>query len=789
MLFAMLMTTFPPAATATGATVTPIHAIQGSGAISPLNGQTVTVAGIITGWDDEIGANYVRRFPEDRGLFIQEELDDADDDSATSEGIFVGYVTNVTAYPLGTRVRFTGQVKEKFGQTIIAESIGLEPKIIGASSVPLPSPITIDPLLAVAQDATTRAYYESLEGMRVRLVTGTASSGGTNKFGELFLVPGTTPERVFRTDTTPALLALDADAGAGNPSNPFEDPDGSTTEVQADLFDRVDDAIGPLAFSFNEYKIMVQPGRLPRVTHGPTAYPYTSPPAPGVSDMRVASFNLGNYLAEGSENDLSLVTAEEEAEKRTRIADAIDRLLRRPDVIAVQEVETLGLLESLADELGGYHAYLIDGNDERGINVGFLVADTVTTSNLRQRGTTTAGPNGVSCSDVTGRLFDRPPLLLDIVAPNGLAFTIVNNHFASKAAPDACREAQASFVRDRVADVEAAGKQAIVVGDLNAFEDEPALAILQDDTTTLTNLWSLAPAEERYSFAFSGRLQTLDHILVTEGLDNAIRDFRYAHINNDYYDRRTTLDGSPDGHRASDHDPPVLTLSDAPADTIAPTVTLPVERLIAGRSINSFTVPVNLSWSGTDAGGSGIDRYDLQRRAGVVWELHARSSRTTLNVALAPGNTYQYRVRAIDRAGNIGTWSVGLTFTLTPAQEDDSRVTYQGTWQHGQTSTAYGGSLRFATAAGRTATFAFTGNSIAWVSTLGPNRGIAEVRLDGAFVATVDLFAPTTLNRRIAYALHGLSDGSHSLTVRVTGTQHADATGRRVDVDGFVVSD
>ena len=39
--------------------------------------------------------------------------------------------------------------------------------------------------------------------MRVRLAVGTADSGGTNKFGELFLRPGTTRQRVFRVASLP----------------------------------------------------------------------------------------------------------------------------------------------------------------------------------------------------------------------------------------------------------------------------------------------------------------------------------------------------------------------------------------------------------------------------------------------------------------------------------------------------------------------------------------------------------------------------------------------------------
>ena len=532
-----------------------IHDVQGAGASSPLAGGTVIVEGVVTGIDDEIGRSTAGAlFPEDAGLFVQEEPSDADANPATSEGVFVGHVADRLAYPPGTVVRVQGVVVEKFGLTIISESPGLEPAAIGTAAVP--APVEIDEALAESQDPATRPYYESLEGMRVRLAVGVANSGGTNKFGELFVTPGRELDRVFRTEPAPGLIGTDDDAGAGNPANPARDPDGSTTEVLADLFDRVENAVGPLAFSFENYKLMVQPGLLPTVVKGPTPFPFPGLAVPGRYGLRVASFNVENFFPVGGDLDGGTVRLEEYAAKRDRITDAIARLLSRPDVVALQEVVDLAILEDLAARLGGYTAYLAEGNDARGIDVGFLVKQTVTASNLRQlaKDQTTELRD---CADAsvagTPLLFDRPPLALD-VARGAVRFTIITNHFASKSHPDACREAQAAFVSDRVAEIEAAGGQAIVTGDLNAFEDERALAVLQTGTT-LTNLWPRAPEQERYSFGFQGRLQTLDHVLVTDGLDARVVDFRYAHFDNDYYDRGT------DGHKVSDHDPPVLTLS------------------------------------------------------------------------------------------------------------------------------------------------------------------------------------------------------------------------------------
>jgi len=543
--------------------VTPIHEIQGPGAESPLVGQDVTVEGVVTGIDDEIGASFgpnntIRRFPEDAGIFVQEEAEDADDDPNTSEGIFVGFVRDRQAYEPGDVVRINGEVREKFGQTIISEAFGEEPEIVGSASVP--EPVVIDEARAEGQsvgDDGTRVYYETLEGMRVELPVGTANSGGTNKFGELFMTPGTEKDRVFRTETEPGLIATDADAGAGDPDNPYRDEDGSTTEVEADLFDTVENTVGPMTFAFSNYRIMVQPGLLPTVLDTGVPYPYEELSPSSSRELRVASFNVENYFPVGGQLDGGTVSKEEFAEKTARLTDAINDRLERPEIVAVQEVYDLATLQTLARSAGGYTAYLEEGNDDRGIDVGFLVKDGIRVEDVTQYGKDVQGPEGFDCSDVEGGLFDRPPLAVEVTARGFGGFTVFSNHFASKAAPDECREAQAAFVRDRVAELEDEGERVVVAGDLNVFEDEGALRILEDGTTSLDNLWDLAPEEERYSFQFGGRLQTLDHILVTRALQNRVSDFRYAHFDNDYYEREDPTDG----HHVSDHDPPVVTFS------------------------------------------------------------------------------------------------------------------------------------------------------------------------------------------------------------------------------------
>lgn len=524
---------------------------------SPLVGQSVVVEAIVTGWDDEAGqSNSGAIFHTDRGFFIQEEDADADADPTTSEGIFVQFsssLDDVAAYSPGDLVRVTGTVAEHFEFTVLS----------AGATVEILSPNNPLPTAAVIEEGINRDGYEALEGMLVTLPVSVANSGGTNRFGELIVTPGPIKDILVRPDTNDGLLALDSDAGAGNPVLPRKPNMASTTLVKADLFATIENATGPLAYSFDLYKILIQPGALPTVTPDSTVtYPSTGLEPAGADQIRITALNVENFFPVGVSHDGSPITEIEYANKRDRIVDAVDSLLSRPDVVGLEEVYNLAVLEDVADQLGGYTAYLVEGNDNRGIDVGFLVKDTMVVTGVTQIAATFPDI-AEGCGD-TEFLFDRPPLQVDL-AIGATTLSVITNHFSSKAAPDVCRDAQASVLRDHVAGLEAAGKDVVVTGDLNAFEDETPLGILTDGTTTLTNLWSTAGTDNAYSFQFSGRLQTLDHMLISDGLNAYAPTLTYAHFNTDYYDRQwdePSLDGSfSDGHSFSDHDPPVLTLT------------------------------------------------------------------------------------------------------------------------------------------------------------------------------------------------------------------------------------
>lgn len=229
---------------------------------------------------------------------------------------------------------------------------------------------------------------------------------------------------------------------------------------------------------------------------------------------------------------------------------------------------------------------------------------------------------------------------------------------------------------------------------------------------------------------------------------------------------------------SAQHEPPARY-----RDWYAPTTTAPVET-IAGGTLDD-TVPVTLGWTGRDVGW-GIGSYRLQQSTdGGSWRSVALPTprTTTLTRRLAPGHTYRFRVRATDKAGNVGAWRYGPSFRPRVTQETSSHIVYRRTWSALTEPTASGGGLRQTISPLATATYAFTGRDVAWVAPRGPGLGRARVFVDGLLVRTIDLLAATDAPRRIVFRRHWAAAASHTIRIVAEGT-----AGRPlVDLDAFVV--
>lgn len=228
-------------------------------------------------------------------------------------------------------------------------------------------------------------------------------------------------------------------------------------------------------------------------------------------------------------------------------------------------------------------------------------------------------------------------------------------------------------------------------------------------------------------------------------------------------------------------------------DVTPPAVSVPEEDLVASSQLGTGgeAVPVRISWSGSD-GQSGVAGYELEHSGGggpFEPVPLPEPSATGVTLRLAPGG-HAFRVRARDRAGNGSGWVASPGFSLTATQEDGTGVSYpSGRWRLAQPPGAYGGELRYEKGPPAAARFVFTGREVAWVSTEGPNRGRAEVWVDGTRVATVDLYGSTVGAREVVFRREFGTRGGHSLEIRPLGTKNALSSGTRVDVDAFLFLD
>lgn len=139
--------------------------------------------------------------------------------------------------------------------------------------------------------------------------------------------------------------------------------------------------------------------------------------------------------------------------------------------------------------------------------------------------------------------------------------------------------------------------------------------------------------------------------------------------------------------------------------------------------------------------------------------------------------------------------------------DGSSSVIYTGVWSVEYTNQpggyyyaddpwgAYNNSFHISGTTNSTVSYTFTGNSISLISTLGDNMGKAEVTIDGGQPQVIDLYIPAyehepTKNikhKRAIFIKNGLSDGQHTISIRVLGQKHPDSSGYNVTIDCFEI--
>lgn len=295
-------------------------------------------------------------------------------------------------------------------------------------------------------------------------------------------------------------------------------------------------AEGVISYDFGAYTFIPTEFKL---TH---AAPIPRPVSPTpLLALRIGAFNMERfcdsvfdtvYTCSGGSKE---PTPDEVALKTRRLSSYVGSVLELPDVLSVEEVETLPVLQGLAqqieDDYGvAYDAYLLPGHDPSGINVGFLV---------RRGRVQVLSVNQLAAAETwdddghAAFIHDHPPLLLTAQAGR-MRFQVIAVHMKARqnvddSGADAARDRQKRFLQAKslATQVQSLQKASpttplMVVGDFNAYQFSDGwvdlvnlIAGRYDDSQNLLKLggnivrpalWNAVdsvPSDDRYSFLYT----------------------------------------------------------------------------------------------------------------------------------------------------------------------------------------------------------------------------------------------------------------------------------------------
>ena len=648
--------------------VAEIYEIQGSGLASPFADMVVrTENNVVTA----VGP---------QGFFMQTPADRTDGDVETSDGIYV-FTDSAPSVAVGDLVDVEGSVVEFFDLTEFTD--GPVVTVVGTGVVP--EVIVFDETLPSPDQPQDENAYERFEGMIVTipngLVSGPSQSFGSDPEAEAYIVAsGVMPFRETGIEF-PGLSGLPI--WDGNPEVFEIDPDKLGLDNVLFTTGSTFSATGALAFEFGEYEVWATELTVNNLVELPIPVR-----APESNEGTIGSLNLLRFGDGESEEVID--------GRADKFSMYIRTVLQSPDILAVQEVEDIETLSTLAARLNeddpslSYEAYLVEGNDFGGIDVGYLV----NTNYVIVNGVTQLAADETLSFDGS-LLHDRPPLLLeaDIDKPGFPAESVqvlaVHNRSLSGIDDEERvrikRLEQAQSIATIVQDIQTTDPNVklAVIGDFNAFEFTDGyvdvIGQISGDVVPEDNLLSgddlvdpnlivqtfNVPAEDRYSFVFNGTLQVLDHVLTSSAFEASVTEVAYGRGNAGapeiFEDDYTTLLYS------SDHDGLVMYVM--LEESVPATAVLAAENSIyldRASAVLSGDVLVANDASGDVLGGS--NELVLDRRATIAAGFQAKADGITVFPDAVIGSDVFYN--SLDNFGTInGTETSSLDLPVFNAPE------------------------------------------------------------------------------------------------------------------------
>ncbi|MEU7875194.1 RICIN domain-containing protein [Dactylosporangium sp. NPDC049140] len=225
-----------------------------------------------------------------------------------------------------------------------------------------------------------------------------------------------------------------------------------------------------------------------------------------------------------------------------------------------------------------------------------------------------------------------------------------------------------------------------------------------------------------------------------------------------------------------------------------------VDNYAFNTSVTRNITVFNDDLSGTGVGLNWTARLDSPTGAVIA------SGNPTLNIPLGSrvttpvtfttpsSGTRVYLVLSTTKGGATTFTDTIEYFTLGSASStniDDAgtSVAYAGSWGHASgESGPYAGTNSYSDVAGNTATLSFVGTGVTLHGITAPSHGIIGVSVDGGAETLIDEYSTARTGDVAVWTSPRLTSGTHTIRVRVTGTQRAAATHNWGTIDRFEIA-
>jgi arylsulfatase A-like enzyme len=211
------------------------------------------------------------------------------------------------------------------------------------------------------------------------------------------------------------------------------------------------------------------------------------------------------------------------------------------------------------------------------------------------------------------------------------------------------------------------------------------------------------------------------------------------------------------------------------ATTMTVTITAPAIDAIA------ISTAINVTWTAS----TGFTSYNVYQRIGLAGTqtLAGTARRTRFNTTGSPGTTTCFQIGGVVSGSEIvrsDERCVGIPF-----DDRSPSITYTGTISTISGSRAYLGTLSVLDASGEQASISSaTMRKVSILMQVNGASGFAAISVDGALVATVDLYARRARDAVAVYTAT-LPSGAHTITVAWTGVRNAASSGTAISLDGI----